>query len=107
MCSVMRKSGFFFAYAKNKDQVQLHGNITADQYLCFSYTHSKIPLHPKSENSNLLPFPVAVQPGLCQIWSETLKTGFLMMRLIYNGKSLVPAFLVLTSKSTATGQNFT
>ena len=26
---------------------------------------------------------VAVQPGLCRTWSETLKTGFLTTRLIF------------------------
>ena len=39
-----------------------------------------IPLLPKSELSSLS--SVAVQPGLCQTWSETSKTGFLTTRLI-------------------------
>ena len=32
---------------------------------------------PKSEISSLWPCSVAVQPGFCWTWSETLKTGFL------------------------------
>ena len=56
-------------------------NKDADQRLCFRYTDSSIPLLPKSEISSLQP-SLAVQPGLCQTWSETPKTGFLTTRLI-------------------------
>ena len=56
-------------------------NCAADQHLLFCYIDSRIPLRPKSEISSLLPSSVAVQTGLCQTWSETPKTGFLMMRL--------------------------
>ena len=44
--------------------------------------HSTIPLCPKFNFSSLLPSSVAVHPGLCWTWSETPKTGFLVMRLI-------------------------
>ena len=37
----------------------------------------------KSKISSLLSSPVAKQPGLCQTWSETPKTGFLVTRLVY------------------------
>ena len=57
-------------------------NKGADQHLCFRYIGSTIPLLPKAEISSLLPSSVAVQPGLCQTWLKTLKTGFLVTWLI-------------------------
>ena len=80
MSLVMRKSAF--CICENKDSDQLGSNCAADQRLCFRYTDSTIPLLPKSQISSLQPSSVAVQPGLCRTWSETLKTGFLTMRLI-------------------------
>ena len=65
----MRKPAF--SICENKDADQLRGNREADQRLCFRYIDTTIPLLSKSEIS------VAVQPGLCRIWSETPKTGFL------------------------------
>ena len=79
----MRKPAF--CICENKDADQLRGNRGADQGLCFRYTDSTIPLLPVREISSLSPSCVFVQPGLCQPWSETLKTGFLRMRL----KSLI------------------
>ena len=67
---------------KNKDADQLRGNREADQHLCFRYTDSTIPLLPKCEISRLYLSCVVVQPGLCQTWSESPKTGFLTTRLI-------------------------
>ena len=69
----MRKPAF--CICENKDADQLRGNREADQRLCFRYTDTTIPLLPKSSS-------VVVQLGLCRNWSETLKTGFLMTRLI-------------------------
>ena len=80
MSHVVRKPAF--CICENKDADHLRGNREADQRLCFRYTDSTIPLHPKSENSSLYPSHVAVQPGLCGIWSETPKTGFRTTRLI-------------------------
>ena len=60
---------------KNKDADQLHGSHEADQQLCFRYIESKIFLLSKSEISSLYP------SKLCQTWSETQKTGFLVTRL--------------------------
>ena len=54
----------------------------ADQRLCFHYIDSTIPLLPKSKISSLLPSSVAVQPGLCRTWLETLKACFLTTRII-------------------------
>ena len=71
-----------FAYAKNKDADQLRGNCKADQRLPFCCLDSTIPLIPKSGISSLWPYSVIVQPGLCQNWSETRKTGFLTSWLI-------------------------
>ena len=80
MSLAMRKPAF--CICENKAADQLCGNCTADQQLCFHYTDSTISLLPKSEISNLEPFSAAVQPGLCQTWSATRKTRFLMARLI-------------------------
>ena len=85
---------------KKKDAYQLHSNCAADQRLCFRYTDSTIPLLSKPEISSLNASSVAVQPGLCQTWSETPKTGFLTTRLIFvefwffinNGNVKVNAF---------------
>ena len=56
-----------FAYAKTTKTHE------ADQRLCFRYTDSTIPLHPKCKISSLWPFSEAAQPGLCRTWSETPK----------------------------------
>ena len=44
---VMKKKVFCICEIKDADQ--LRGNREADQHLCFRYTDSTIPLHPKSE----------------------------------------------------------
>ena len=75
MSHVVRKPAFCICENKNADQIR--GNREADQRLCFHYTDSTIPLLPKYEISSLLPYFVAVQPGLCRTWSETPKTVFL------------------------------
>ena len=77
----MRKTAF--CICENKDADQLRGNREACQRLCFRYTDSTIPLLPNCKISSLQPSSVAVQPGLCRTWSETLKTGFLRTRLKY------------------------
>ena len=69
----MRKLAF--CICENKDADQLRGDSEADQRLCFRYIDSTIPQLPIYEIS------VAVQPGLCQTWSETPKTIFLTTRL--------------------------
>ena len=61
--------------------MQKSKDYAADQRLCFPYLDNTIPLLPKSEISNLLPSSVIVLPGLCRIWLETPKTGFLKTRL--------------------------
>ena len=76
----MRKLDFYIC--ENKDADQLRGNREADQRLCFRHTDSTIPLLSESEISSLWPYSVIAQPGLCQTWSETPKTGFLRTRLI-------------------------
>ena len=73
-----------FCICENKDADQLRGNREADRGLCFRYTDSAISFLPKYEISSLQPSSVAVQPVLCQTWSETPKTGFLRTRLIYS-----------------------
>ena len=78
----MRKPDF--SKCENKGADQLCGNSTADQHLCFCYIDSTIPLLPKSEISSLLPSSVDVLYCLCRTWSETTKTDFLVMCLIYS-----------------------
>ena len=78
------EKGVFFAYAKTKTQYYRE----ADQRVCFRNMIRTIHLLPKFEISSLFPSSVAEQPGLCWIWSETPKTGFLMTRLNY-GKTRV------------------
>ena len=73
-----------FCICENKDADQLLGDREADQRLCFRYRDCAIPLLSKSEISSLQPSSVAKQPSLCRTWSETPKTGFLTMRLIYS-----------------------
>ena len=80
----MRKPTFCICESKGADQ--LRGNREADQRLCFRYTDSTIPLLPKSGISSLWPTSDAVQPGLCQTWWETPKTGFLRTRLKWKNK---------------------
>ena len=69
MNRVMRKPTI--CICENKDADQLRGNREADQRLCFRYIDSTINLLSKSEISSFWPSSVAVQPGLCQTWSET------------------------------------
>ena len=66
---IMRKPTF--CIRENKDADQLHGGPEADQCLYFRYLDSALPLLPKYKISSLYPSPVAVQPGLCQTWSES------------------------------------
>ena len=61
---------------ENKDAAQLLGNREADQRLCFRYTDRTIPLLSESEISNLYPYSVIAQPGLCQTWSDTPEDRF-------------------------------
>ena len=78
----MRKPAF--CICENKDADQLRGNREADQRPYFRYTDGIIPLLPIYEFSSFKPSCVVVhvQPGLCEVWSETPKTGFLRTRLI-------------------------
>ena len=49
----------------------------------YIYIYSTIPLLSKSKISSLKPPSVALQPCLCQTWSESQKASFLMTQLIY------------------------
>ena len=75
----MRKPAF--CICENKGSDQLRADREADQSLCLRFTDSTIPLLPKYEILSLYLSTVTVQPGLCQTWSETPKTGFLITRL--------------------------
>ena len=95
MSRVVRKPAFFIC--ENKDADQLRGNREADQRLCFRYIDSTIPLLSKSEISSLYTSSVAVQPGLCQTWSQTPKTGFLRTRLICKKIVFYSKYMILVS----------
>ena len=73
----MRKSAF--CICKNQGVEQLSSNCAGEQRLCFAswIVQSLNFLNPKCQASS-----VAVQPGLCKTWLETLKTGFLMTLLM-------------------------
>ena len=92
----MRKPDF--CICENKDADQLRGNREADQRLCFRYTDSTIPLLLKSKISSLKPSSVTVQPGLCQTWSETPKTGFLITRLKCGDQTVLLLFAYALSR---------
>ena len=77
----MRKPDFRLCETKGADQ--LRSNCEADQRLYFRYSDSTIPLLSKSNIYSLKSSSVLVQLGLCRIWSETPKTGFLTSQLIY------------------------
>ena len=71
------KTCFFLHMEKQRCRICCaESNSAPDQRLCFPYIDSTIPLIPKSAISSLLPSTVAVQPSLCQAWSETPKTRF-------------------------------
>ena len=63
--------GLYYPCSENKGADQLRGYREADQRLCFRYLDSTIPLLTKSKISSFWSSPVAVQPGLCQTWSES------------------------------------
>ena len=68
-----------FCICENKGADQLGGNPAAEQLLCFHNIACTVPLLPKLEISSLSRSSVTVQPCLCQTWSETIKTGFVVM----------------------------
>ena len=76
----MRKPAF--CICENKGADYLRGKRAADQRLYFRYICSTILLLSESKISNLSPSSVVVQPSLCWTWSEILRTGFLITRLI-------------------------
>ena len=87
MSRVIRKPAV--CICENKDADQLHG------YHAFVFAtwtvQSLYFLNPKYQASSHL-LRLHVQPGLCQTWSETLKTGFLTTRLIYMQDNLRQKF---------------
>ena len=74
----MRKPAFCICENKAADRID-------DQCLGFRYTASIILLL-KSEIPSLWLSSVFLQPGLCPTWSDTQKTGFVVIRLILSGQ---------------------
>ena len=87
-----------FGLCENKSADQLRSNCEADQHLCFRYSDSTISLLPKSKISSFKPSSVLVQLGLCQSWTDTLKTSFLTSWLIFTSTPF--------SKCLNSGQNW-
>ena len=73
----MSWENWLFAYAITKTQISFTVTGKLISACFFRYMDSTIPLLPESEISGLYTSSVVVQPGLCQTWSETPKTGFL------------------------------
>ena len=68
-----------FAKSGTKARIGFEVSIICGAYwrLCFRWIDSTVPLLLKPEFSGLWLHYVAVQPGLCQTWSEVPKTGLL------------------------------
>ena len=81
MSRVLGKMAFCI-HAKTKPQISCAVTAQVDQRLCFRYIDTTIPLLYKSEIKSFKPSSVAVQPGLCQTWSQTAKTSFFITRLM-------------------------
>ena len=82
-------------YANNKaaDQpAHPHSLINTFVVHCLD---SIIPLVSISEISSLYLVSMAAQAGLSLLWSQTLKTGFLMMRLMYLVSELRPFHIMV------------
>ena len=77
----MRKP--FFAIANNKGADQPAHPRSLISAFVFRCLDGIIPLASISEISSLYLASVAAQAGLCLLWSQTPKTGFLVTRLIY------------------------
>ena len=72
----MRKPAF--CISDNIDTDYLCSNCTADQRLCFHFSDTAIPRLLLSKISSCFIASVSVQAGLCQTWSETQITCFVM-----------------------------
>ena len=73
----MRKPAF--CICENKGADQLRDKQETDQRLCFHYfVFATYIVNPKFQAASHL---LWLYSPLCGTWSETLKTGFLMMRL--------------------------
>ena len=86
-----------FCICENKGADQLRCHLTADQYLCFRYIDSTIPLLPKSKISSLSLSSVAVQLGLCSTWLETfLRHGSYILLMSHVKRK--PTFCICKNK---------
>ena len=83
----MSWENLFYAYANNKGTDQPAHPCSLISTFVVRCLESIIPLVYISEISRLQLASVAAQAGLCLIWSQTPKTGFLMTRLIYYCKN--------------------
>ena len=73
-----KKTGFLHTYAKTKAQISYAETAQLISPFCFCFINSRIPVLPKSKISSLQPSSMVVQT-----LSETPKTVFLVMQLIY------------------------
>ena len=84
MSHVVRKP--VFAICEQQRRRLACASAQSDQHLCFRCLDSIIPLVSISENASLHLVSVTVQTSLSP-WSQTPKTGFLVMRLICKRKT--------------------
>ena len=75
---VLASEQFLFNIHLSRSYTCIMGQVMRNLDFCICETDQ---LQSKSEISSLR-YSVAVQPDLCQTWSEILKTSFLMMLLI-------------------------
>ena len=78
---VMRKP--VYALCEQQRRRSACASAQSDQHLCFRCLDSIIPLVSISEISSLYLASVAAQAGLSLPWSQAPKTGFLVMRHIF------------------------
>ena len=64
-----------------KTKAQIRSAVTVQLFSAFVFPTKIVHSVNFKKYSSLLPSAVHVLPALCQTWSETLKTSFLMMPL--------------------------
>ena len=82
-----------FALCEQHRRRSACASMQSDQHLCCRSIDSIIPVVTMYKISRLWLVSVIVQTNLSLTWSQTPKTGFLMMKLIYRGLGAVYTIL--------------